>query len=156
MRRHAILLVCGLALVAGAFGCHRTAAGGGSYMAVARQYFDAVREGRVDDARQLATFETDPIVKQTWEKQVGDYAKRLKAGGRKWWGEPIGGQKVSGQGGEWAIIEVQWRFLAGLGWMPLTGGHYSYFARTVDGKWKMVMSKDMVDRKIPFCPPDQP
>jgi hypothetical protein len=58
----------------------------------------------------------------------------------------------SGTHEEWAALEVQWRYLAGLGWM--VGPHYTYRMTTVGGQWKMVMDQDMINRGIPFVPSD--
>ena len=125
-------------------------------MGVARRYFELLREGKMREAEPLAAFES-PGVRTKWQWEVGDYVARLQAGGRKWWGDPIAAQEISGPPpGQWAAVEVQWRYLAGAGWMIASNRHYTYLMRTVDGEWKMVMSEDMITRGVPFYPPDQP
>jgi beta-lactamase regulating signal transducer with metallopeptidase domain len=123
-------------------------------MAVARGYFAYLRDGRLAEAKALATF-SNREVEAAWEQQVRDYAKRLKAGGTKWWGDVEEIRLAFGPGpGVWAAPVVQWRHHSRRGWVD--GPRYTYTMRTVDGKWKMVISRRYPEGEVPWVPADQP
>jgi len=122
----------------------------GEPLDTARTYFAHLREGRVNEAKHLTAFES-PEVQAEWQKQADAYAQRLAAGGMKWWGDAVSCEVISGPPpGEWAVVEVQWRRLANAGW--IMDEHCTYVMRTINDEWRMVMSKAMVVRDIPFCP----
>ena len=120
-------------------------------IAAARKYFAHLREGDVAAAARLAVFESEGVREQ-WTGRWSGYAKRLQAGGRKWWGDPVRAQPVSGPPPcEWAIVDVQWRFLDSKGWM-MGPALCAYRMRTIEGEWKMALGQSDLDRGIPFHP----
>ena len=126
-----------------------------SPMQVARNYFGLLRDAKVEQARDLCTFENERAEK-AWVEQTTDYVHRRAAKHPAWWGHAFRVQVVGDKRSRTpvAFVDVQWRYQVPDGWMM--DRHYTYLMRTVDGEWKMVMSEDMITRGVPFYPPDQP
>ena len=118
--------------------------------AVAKAYHAYIADGRMDEARALATFE-NAQAEQGWTEWVERYQGEPNSGETAWEPEVGTVQRIEGPGGEWAVVNVEWRPLSG----SRSAETYACLMREVEGQWSMHIGADRFPPKQRRGPPER-